>query len=292
MRSFNIKMSENNSEGQFLKLSEILSETILRDVIIFVTLYLFILAQSWNNIFLLLFPIVSIGFSFFFRIINTNKFRLSLKIEGVQITYNPLGLEKKHANRLNFTSIFQLILLFWIGAESFYHPQLLDAYGLFFNLAFIFFFTFGFFWIMTDIWKYAKITIELEDENLISLLGWRKFKLVAIINLINFVLINLLNLTFTIFIENNTILSLNLPGTGIESSLPLRLSIVPFITIWTSPTITIISLFIVYKCLNSISLSSSDLSNSLNRIPREQRNLIIENFKKINKKLFRDLNNE
>ncbi|NHJ21094.1 MAG: hypothetical protein EAX91_09140 [Candidatus Lokiarchaeota archaeon] len=290
MRSFNIKMSENNSEGQFLKLREIFNETILRDVIIFVALYLFILSQSWKNIFLLLFPIVSFGFSFFFRIINTNKFRLFLRIEGAQITYNPLGLEKKHANRLNFSSIFQLILLFWIGAESFYHPQLLDAYGIFFNLAFIFFFTFGFYWVLTDIWKYAKITIELEDENLISLLSLRKFKLVAIINLINFCFINLLNLTFTIFIKNNTILSFNLPGTGIESSLPLRLSIVPFITILVSPTITIVLLFIIYKGLHSISLA--DLNNSLTGIPSEQRNLIIHNFEKINKKLFRDLNNE
>jgi hypothetical protein len=248
------------------------------------------LVQTWDNIFLLLFPLISFGFSLFFKIINTNK--LSLEIEGIQITYNPLGLEKKHANRLNFITFFQLILLFWIGGESLYHPQLIDTYNLFFNLAFIFSFTFGFFWILTDVWKFAQITIRLNDGDLISPLKWKVYRMLTIINLVLFVLINSLNLIFTVFLENNAFLRFthSLPGTGIESSLPLRISIIPFITIWISPTITILLLFIVYKSLNNITLS--DLRKSFEEMPNEKRKLIVKNFEKINKKYFQDLNNE
>ena len=59
-------MSENNSKEDFLKVREVLTKTLLRDAFIFAILYLFILTQSWNNIFLFLFPIITFGFSLFF----------------------------------------------------------------------------------------------------------------------------------------------------------------------------------------------------------------------------------
>ncbi|GAH83973.1 unnamed protein product [marine sediment metagenome] len=68
-------MSENNSDEKYLLLRELLNETLLRDIIIFIILYLFVLAQSWENLFLLLFPIITFAYSVFFRIINTNKWR-------------------------------------------------------------------------------------------------------------------------------------------------------------------------------------------------------------------------
>jgi len=49
-------MSNKNTKQEFLLLRELLSESLLRDLILFVIFYLFILAQSWKNIFLLLFP--------------------------------------------------------------------------------------------------------------------------------------------------------------------------------------------------------------------------------------------
>ncbi|GAG65137.1 unnamed protein product, partial [marine sediment metagenome] len=60
-------MNENNSKEDFLRVRELLNETLLRDAFIFAILYLFILSQSWKNIFLLLFPIITFGFSLFFR---------------------------------------------------------------------------------------------------------------------------------------------------------------------------------------------------------------------------------
>lgn len=293
MRSFNKKMSENNSEKDFLKLREILSESILRDVILFTILYLFILAQSWTNIFLLLFPIITFSFSLFFRTINSNKHRILL--ESNIIVYNPLGLEKKHANRLNFTSILQLVLLFWIGAESYYHPQLIEIYDLFFNLCYPFFFTFGFFWILIDIWKYSKITIELNDddpEKLLSFLNVQKFKLLSVVNLGSFILLNFLNILFTLFLENSNLLGFShfLPGTGVENSLPLELPITYFFIIWMSPLIACLLLFLIYKDINNF--NRTEFSNYLNELPEKSRNRLIQNFGDINKKFFRNLNNE
>lgn len=293
MRSFTIKMSENNSDEGFLRVRDILNETLLRDVFIFVVFYLFILSQSWTNIFLLLFPIITFSFSFFFRIINSNKHRTIL--DSDIITYNPLGLEKKHANRLNFTTLLQLILLFWIGAESFYHPQLIQTYGLFFSLLFPLLFSFGFYWILIDVWKYAKIAIRLEkinEDKTISMLNIRRFKLVSLVNLITFILLNLLNIFFGLLIENDILLGFSyyLPGTGIEDSSPLTMSILPFIIIWLSPILASVLLFLIYKDLNSI--TQADFINFIKELPEEIRKQLNDNFAKINTKFKYDLDTE
>ena len=288
-------MSENNPKEDFLKVRELLNETLLRDVFLFVFLYLFVLAQSWTNIFLLLFPIITLGFSLFFRILSSNKYRIFLELEGKIITYNPLGLEKKHANRLNFTSMLQSILIFWIGAESYYHPQLIETYSLFFNLVFTFFFTFGFYWILIDVWKYAKITIRLkknEADRVISHLNIKRFNWITIINLITFLLLNVLNVIFVLLTDNNILSGFlyKLPGTGIENSSPLKISVLPFIIIWISPTIACVLLFFIYKDLNKI--LPADIVNFFKESPEEIRKQLIENFAKINSKFKQDLDIE
>ena len=293
MRSFTIKMSENNSNEVFLRVREIIDETLLRDVFIFVVFYLFILSQSWTNIFLLLFPIITFSFSFFFRIINSNKHRYNLVSD--LITYNPLGLEKKHANRLNFATLLQLILLFWIGAESFYHPHLIQTYDLFFIIIFPLFFSFGFYWILIDVWKYATIAIRLEKINkdkTISMLNVRRFRLISILNLITFILLNLLNIFFGLLIENDLLsgFSYYLPGTGIENSSPLTLSIFPFIIIWFSPIFASVLLFLIYKDLNRI--TPADLINFFKELPEEIRKQLNDNFAKINTKFKHDFKTE
>lgn len=292
MRSFNKKMSENNSKGVFLRLREILKETLLRDVFIFVIFYLFILSQSWSNIFLLLFPIITFSFSLFFRIINSNKHRIYL---NDLVIFNPIGLEKKHANRLNFTALLQLTLLFWIGAESLYHPHLIESYDLFFNIFFLLFFVFGFYWIIIDIWKYAKIAIRSEKNitnKTFSFLNVRLFRLISIANLTTFLLLNVLNIIFGILIDHNLLLGFAyyLPGSGIENSSPLFISILPFITIWISPLIASVLLFLIYKDLNS--LRPADLLKSFKELPEEIRKQLNENFAKISTKFKCDLDAE
>jgi len=299
-------MSEKNSDENYLLLRELLNETLLRDIIIFVILYLFVLTQSWENLFLLLFPIITFAYSVFFRIINTNKWRTTLN--NTQITYNPIGLEKKHANRLFFTAILQLILLFWIGAESYYHPQLIQSYDLFFNIIFNFLYTFGFYWILTDVWNYSKIRIRLKNNDLstqaqnntllksdldkvISHLKLKSFKIVNIVNLSTFIFLNILNISFVLFIDNTfSRFSYYLPGTGIEGSLPLNIFITSFLIVIISPLVASFLLIIIYKDLNN--KNHADFENFLKKLPEENRKNIIENLTKINKKFNRDLSRE
>lgn len=301
-------MSENNSDENYLLLRELLNETSLRDIIIFIILYLFILAQSWENLFLLLFPIITFAYSVFFRIINTNKWRTTSN--SALITYNPIGLEKKHANRLFFTAILQLILLFWIGAESYYHPQLIQYYNLFFNIIFNFLYTFGFYWILIDVWNYSKIVIRLKNNNnklstqaqnntslksdldkVTSHLKLKSFKIVSIVNLSTFIFLNVLNISFTLFIDNTfSRFSYYLPGTGIEGSLPLNISVISFLIVIISPFVASFLLIFIYKDLNKI--IQANLENLMEELPEENRKNIIENLTKINKKFNRDLARE
>jgi len=289
-------MSEKNNKQEFLLLRELLNESLLRDLIIFVVFYLFILAQSWKNIFLLLFPVITYAFSLFFRLINANKWRLS--IYDNTITYNPLGLEKKHANRLIFTAVLQLILLFWIGSESLYHPQLIQTYDFFFNIIFNFIYTFGFYWILIDIWKYSKITIKTiinnEENSEISVnhLNLKYFKLIYLINLSTFIFLNILNLGMLILTEINGSFGMLyiLPGTGIESSMPLKISVSSFLIILFSPLIAILLFYLIYKKISRF--NPSELIEKLQLLPINKQNNIIETLKNINNKYYRDFNSE
>ncbi len=300
-------MSDNNSDEKALLLRELLGETLFRDIIIFIILYLFILAQSWENLFLLLFPIVTFAYSVFFRIINTNKWRTTSS-SSTLIIYNPIGLEKKHANRLFFTAILQLILLFWIGAESYYHPQLIQSYDLFFNIIFNFLYTFGFYWILIDVWNYSKIVIRFKNNKLntqaqnntllksnldkvISQLKLKSFKIVSVVNLSTFIFLNVLNISFILFIDSTFSRFLYyLPGTGIEGSLPINISVVSFLIVIISPLVTSFLLILIYKDLNSI--NPADFENLLKELSEEDRKNIVENLTKINKKFNRDLARE
>ncbi len=289
-------MSEKNTDQEFLLLRELLNESLLRDLIIFVIFFLFILAQSWKNIFLLLFPVITYTFSLFFRLINANKWRLS--IFDNTITYNPLGLEKKHANRLIFTALLQLILLFWIGGESYYHPQLIQTYDIFFNILFNFIYTFGFYWILIDIWKYAKITIKISSNTegdsviVINRLNLKNFKLFYLVNLGTFILLNILNLLIVISTEINGFLGIMyiLPGTGIESSLPLKIPVSSFLIIVISPLIAILLFYLIYKMISNI--NHSELIEKLQLLPESEQNNVIETLKNINQKFYRDFSSE
>jgi len=289
-------MSEKNTDQEFLLLRELLNESLLRDLIIFVVFFLFILAQSWKNIFLLLFPVITYAFSLFFRLINANKWRLSFYDNT--ITYNPLGSEKKHANRLIFTALLQLVLLFWIGGESYYHPQLIQTYDFFFNILFNFIFTFGFYWILIDIWKYAKITIKIsgnidgDSEILVNRLNLKSFKLIYLVNLGTFILLNVLNLLIVISTEINGLFGIIyiLPGTGIESSMPLKISVISFLIIVISPLIAILLYYLIYNKISSI--NPPELMEKLQLLPESKQNNIIETLKNINQRFFRDFSSE
>jgi len=202
-------MNEKNNNNFYLSLKELLSEILLRDLILFVFIFLLIISQIWENIFLLLFPIMTFTFSLFFRILSSNK--MKTEFNNNPIIYNPLGLERKNANRLFYCTLFQLILIFWIGAD------------------FIFLYTFSFFWIFIDSWKYTKIKIITKSTeerltgqfskdlgNLISFLKVNDFRMVIYAMFFVFIILNILNIIILLFTDYSSIgIQLVLPGSQI-----------------------------------------------------------------------------
>ncbi|MBY9019016.1 MAG: hypothetical protein KGD66_09320 [Candidatus Lokiarchaeota archaeon] len=289
-------MKENNTNEEYLSLKDILNENLLRDLIIFVVLFLFILTQSWNDLFLLLFPLILFTMSMTFRIINTNKWRIFLA--NGMIFYNPLGSEKKHADRLYFSSILLLIMLFWIGSESVYHPQLIDDYTLYFNILFILIYTFGFYWILIDIWKNAKIEIiskEEQDQDItkvLSSLGREKSIHLSVLNLIIFIILNVVNVLVAFLINFNLIsgISYYLPGTGIEGSLPLEISISHLFFMIISPCLAVLFLFLIHQDIQDFNIDL--LNDIIQSLPERKRNEILQNLSYINKKKYNCINQQ
>ena len=281
-------MKENNTDEDYLPLKEFLNENLLRDLIIFVVLFLFILTQSWNDLFFLIYPIILFTFSLIFRIINTNKWRIYL--ENGMIIYNPIGSEKKFADRLYFSSILLLILLFWIGSESTYHPQLIDDYNFYFNILFLLIYTFGFYWMFIDIWKNAKLEVfdnneqDQEIKRVISSLGRKKSIQLSIFNLFIFIILNGLSFLVSFLIEINLIpyLPYNLPGTGIEGSLPFEISIVHLLILIISPIITIFFLLLIYHNIQDFDIEI--FNNELQSLSESRRKEILFNLSQLNKK--------
>ena len=182
--------------------------------------------------------------------------------------------------------------------DRYYHPQLIQTYDFFFNIIFNFIYTFGFYWILIDIWKYSKITIEtrsnIEGNSgiLVNHLNLKNFKIIYLLNLGTFFLLNILNLGIVILTEINGFLGILylLPGTGIESSMPLKISASSFLNIVFSPLIAILLFYLIYKKISS--MNPSELIEKLQLLPESEQNNIIETLKNINHKYYRDFSSE
>jgi hypothetical protein len=288
-------MSEDNNF--YLTIKDLINETLIRDLVIFIFLFLLIISQVWENITLFLFPLVSFTFSIFFRIMNVNKWRT--EFDNPKVVYNPLGSEKKHANRLFFSALFQLILIFWLGAESLYNPHIIDKYFPYFNLLFTFLYTFGYFWIFIDLWERSKIEIIFgnddiksteSNKSLISYLKIKHFKLILVINLSIFLMINIINFFLVLTLDQDLGVQLNLPGTGSAGSDPLIVSFFLYLILIISPLIAAISLLFNYKNINHF--NEEDFDSVLESLPRETQVAILENLKILNKKIRDQLNIE
>ena len=276
-----------------LKLKELYSESLLRDLILFFFLFFLVLAQNWDNILLLLFPIVSFCFGVFFKTIDIIK-----KRSEIDIVYNPIGYEKIHANRLILCSLLQLILLFWYGAESFYHPQLIDDYYTYFMVIFAFLYSFGFYWIFLDLWRYSRIelifqNINLDEiqrysgnfDNILSFLKVKNFKIISLVNFIAFISLNALSILFSLLIFYDIMpgFKYNLPGTVSENSEPITLSVLVYFILTIPPSISIFFLILIYK--NILDIDKNKFNTVLQTIPKESQNKVVENLIALNKKL-------
>ncbi|MFX1530177.1 MAG: hypothetical protein ACFFBC_03605 [Promethearchaeota archaeon] len=291
-------MSEDNNNF-YLSIKDLVNESLVRDLIIFSFLFLLVITQIWDNISLLIYPLITFAFSIFFRIVNTNKWRT--EFDERPIIYNPIGLEKLHANRLFFSALFQLILIFWIGAESLYNPHIVDKYFSYFNGLFIFLYTFGFLWIFVDLWKYSKVEIKIREFNkenpknydsIVSFLKVKNFKLIVLTNLILFVILNILNSLLILVLKDDSpfIFQLNLPGTGSAGSDPMNISFLTYFILLISPLSAIISLILTYRDVSNFSIE--DLNKILTPLPKNIQTIIIEHLKALDNKLEDQLNIE
>jgi len=196
--------------------------------------------------------------------------------------------------------MFQLILIFWLGAESLYNPITVNSYVLFFKGFLIFFYTFAFFWIFIDIWKYTKIEIltntmkaEIDSNsardlrNVISFLQLKNFKLASLINFFVFIILNILNLIFSVLINNNL-------GFGLQFYLPgsqlITLSYFFYGVLIIPPVLSIILFTLNYIAINNF--SREKLDKIIEPLPRNLQIKIIENIKTLNNKIKKQFNTE
>ena len=294
-------MNEKNNKNHYLSLKDLISESLLRDLVLFAFLFLLIIAQAWNNVFLLLFPLITFSFSLFFRIMSSNKIKTEFR--NSNIIYNPLGLETKHANRFYFCTLFQLILILWLGGESLYNPHIINNYFSYFLGFLIFFYTSSFFWIFIDLWKYSKIEIitrTIEDRStqdsdfqfsqdlgkVVSYLKLKNFRLVSLITFLVFIILNVSNI-ITLFFMNFMAIGILIILRG-SQIMPLSYIFYGFLII--SPTLTMVLLIKNYKTITDF--SKEKLDKIIEPLPKNIQNKIIENFKTLNNKLKEQLKSE
>ncbi|MFW9999894.1 MAG: hypothetical protein ACFE9Q_02430 [Candidatus Hodarchaeota archaeon] len=291
-------MNEKNNQNHFLTLKDIISEGFFRDLILFTFSFVLIISQVWNNIIFFLFPLITFSFSLFFRILSTNKKRT--EFEKSNIIYNPLGSEVKNANRFFFSTQIQLILIFWFGAESLYNPHIVNNYYSYFVGILVFSYTFTFFWIFIDLWKYTRFEIVINEfegkldsqissdsKNIISFLKLSDFKIISIIHFLVFIILNIINLIVILLLNNNLFLGIQiyLPGSQLIS-----FSYLLFGILFISPTLTILALFLNYKAINNF--SEEKLEKFIEPLPRNIQIKIIENLKSLSNKIKEKLQSE
>ncbi|MFX1238455.1 MAG: hypothetical protein ACFFAS_12730 [Promethearchaeota archaeon] len=268
------------SEDNYIALRKFFNEDLLKDLLLFLLLFVLIISQEWQNILLILFPLIAFVFSSFFKFIGTNKWRLQ-QTSAYRVLYNPIGSEIKHASRLFYCAIVMLVLTFWIGAESLYRPQLINVFSNVFTGVFAFAYSFGFYWIFVDLWKYGKISILKgeggaeksiiinKNEEIVKLLKLKEFSRISMLNLCFFLVLNALNIiNILLIIFNNSFgIAISLPGKGLESSFPM---IVPYITIGiliVSPALAIVFLVIVYKKISAT--TPQQIENAISSLPQD-----------------------
>ncbi len=287
------------NDQEKLSWRKLLSESLMRELILFFFLFILTVSQYWDNIFLFIFPLITFGYYLFFKILSIIKWRI--KFSEDLIIYSPLGVEKRHANRFFFASLFNQILLFWIGAESLYHPQLIADYSNYFIIIFIFIYTLSFFWIFIDIWKYGKIQIILPEEKsdlylfdrkssqsgLQQIIGNFKLKTLKLISIGGFVIFfsaNIFNIIL-VYLNNQNLLVgfiLNYPGTGLLNSKGLGLSYLIILILLVPPIFDCSSFLLIYKDI--INIDKEKFNSILSSLPKNLQVHIKQNIISINKK--------
>ncbi|MHA1727480.1 MAG: hypothetical protein ACTSWY_01955 [Promethearchaeota archaeon] len=151
------------------------NESFLRPTIIFAIFYVFILMENWSDIILLLIPIITYVMFTFFKIVDVSKEHTI--VNGSKISFNPIGNEKIIANRLFFCLLLEMILIFAMGTESIFHPQLINDYFIYYVIPLVLIYIFSLYYMFYDVGFSANIELLLKDELHDDLGGYKSNKL-------------------------------------------------------------------------------------------------------------------
>jgi hypothetical protein len=179
---------------------------------------------------------------------------------------------------------------------------LVEDYLAYFIGFFIFFYTFGFFLIFLDLWKYSKIeiiTTKLDDSitkrseiefaadlnNVVAFLNLKYYKLISFINILTFIILNSTNVISLVLIENIPVLGfqLSLPGSGNANLGSISVSYIFYGILVIPPLITTTIFFLNYKKIGQFDFEK--LNEILKPLPKNLQMKILESLKSLNSKL-------
>ncbi len=292
-----MSFTSESKEGVFYTLKLLLKkENFVRPTIIFAVFYIFILLQNWPTILLLLLPIITYSLFAFFKIIEVSKEHTI--VQGSGILFNPLGNEENIAKRLYFCLLLEMILLFGMGAESLYHPQLIDNdYFLLYLFPIVIIYIFSPYYALYDIGFSAKIEIDLKNEfyetnmkynseragivapreeeevKLISYLRLNEYKNIflmmkvfLIFNITGWVVFNILG-----FMNSIPDLLIEIPGSIMFEGSGMNITFFIFICIFSVPILFVGIIYYIYSLTTKFDLDTfNDILSDLTPILRKK----------------------
>ncbi|MBD3350611.1 MAG: hypothetical protein GF364_03900 [Candidatus Lokiarchaeota archaeon] len=262
----------------------------LREIIVFVAFYIFILLQKWDSLVFISIPLISFGFLCFFNVLRILGTLSEFKDKVVK--YRPFGNLKVISDRIYFCMSLELIIVFVIGAESLYHPQLIDNHFVFYVLILISIYIFTMYYVLHDIGMYSKLELLIneaeivEDTNkhhqtgddisskakLLSYLKLDQFRRFYKFITLSFIIIESIWVLFWILSYFDLLnITLSLPGSSLMEGSPISTSFVIYVIIGLIPSIIVYFLYNNYSIIKRIQIDKcKQYLTGLNKIERER----------------------
>jgi len=282
-------------------------------IIIFLIIVL-ILSENWTNFIIFLFPLISFGFMIYFdtiRILNKEMYSKSF------LRLQPLGDYTNISRRFKFCLYLQSILILFTGAESLYHPQLIDNHFIFYIISIGLIFLFNSYYPFYDLAFYSKIELlidlffnnrndfeiinsELKDNEknellnnknnkiiqdshkniILSRLKIKDFIFIHKIITINFLIMMILWILFSFISYNYSIFyfSIELPGSHLLEGQPLKITLFIVVIIIEIPILIIFIIKQIFRYLKNINLK--ELKELIIKLSKPQK-MVLENLIRI-----------
>ncbi|MHA1339575.1 MAG: hypothetical protein ACTSRZ_05340 [Promethearchaeota archaeon] len=151
-------------------------ESFVQSFVIMIFMFLLIIFEIWDDYTLILFPLVTFGLFLYVETLRTLNREINSKQKILKV--QPFGDYNVMSNRIKFCLYMQLIIVLFIGAESLYHPQLIDNHFIFYVITLGVLYIFGAYYPFYNLGLFSKIELATDiffsqpiDLNLESLEG-------------------------------------------------------------------------------------------------------------------------